>query len=185
MEHKVRARVIIEMLGSPKAHVLDTLKDYVSKLKEDKTLKFVSEELSTPEQRDGGLFAVFTEIDIWFKDVSHLLGFCFDALPSSVEILEPDTISLPSKEFEGVLNDLQAKLHTVDLALKKMRATASVLDNNAMNTLRNFIIYALKEPKTSLELSKLVGLPADKVEQFIEPLIKEKKVKKTGSTYSS
>lgn len=185
MEHKVRARVIIEMLGSPKEHIVTTLKDYVAQLKQDKTLTFVSEHVAEPEARDGKLFSVFTELDLWFKDLDHLIAFCFDALPSSVEIIEPEQLTMKAKDFEGVLNDLQAKLHTVDLAIKKLRATNSVLDTNAMNIFRNFVVYALKQPKTLAELSTVVGMPADKLSDFLTPMLNEKKIKKDGTTYHS
>jgi hypothetical protein len=185
MEHKIRARVIIEMLGSPKEHIVETLKDYVSQLRQDKTLKLVSEHIAEPEARDGKLYSVFTELDLWFKDLSHLIAFCFDALPSSIEILEPENISMKAKDFEGILNDLQAKLHSVDLAIKKLRAANTVLDTNAMNIFRNFVIYALKQPKTLQELSTVVGMPSDKLTDFLAPMLKENKIKKTGNTYSS
>lgn len=185
MEHKVHARVIIEMLGSPKEHIVQTLKDYITQLKNDKTLKIVSEDTAEPEARDGKLFSVFTELDIWFKDVDHLIAFCFDAMPSSIELLEPETLTLKSKDFEGILNDLQAKLHTVDLAIKKLRATNQVLDTNAMNVFRNFVTYALKQPKTIDDLSKVVGMPADKLTDFLQPMLNEKKIKKEGNTYHS
>lgn len=185
MLSRVHARVIIEMLGGPKEHVVKTLKDYIGKLKEEKTLQVVKEDYADPEPRDG-LFSMFVELEMWFKDADHLLAFCFDAMPSSVEILAPEHITMHSKEFEGLVNDLQAKLHTVDLALKEARATIQVLDSNAMNVLNNFVVYTLKQgPKTAEELSVVTGLQVEKVIAFMDRLIESKRVTKNGKQYSA
>ncbi len=181
----VHTRIIIEVLGSPKEHAVTTLKDYVARLKGDKTVTIHKEDYAEPQERDG-LYAVFVELDMTFKDANHLLSFCFDAMPSSIEILEPVELKMQGKDFEGFLNDLQARLHTVDLALKQARAMTKVLDTNAMNILHNFIMFAVKQsPKTVDELSTLIGIPVDKIGHYLDQLVTAKKIKKTGTIYTA
>jgi len=181
---RVRSRLIIEMLGSPKAHVEKTLKDYVAKLRTDKTVQILKEDYAETQDRDG-LFATFVELDIWFKDIHHMLAFCFDAMPSTVEILEPRELKIDAGELQNLINDLQARLHTVDLALKEVKATLKVVDTNAMNALRNFTIYALQQgTKTPEELGKIVGLSAQTMQPYLDKLIAANKIKKDGNKYS-
>ncbi|MBI4150788.1 hypothetical protein HY492_01550 [Candidatus Woesearchaeota archaeon] len=181
---RVHTRIIIEVLGSPKEHAIETLQGYVARLREDKTVTIHKADYAEPQERDG-LYAVFVELDMTFKDADHLLSFCFDAMPSSIEILAPTELNMQSKDFEGFLNDLQARLHTVDLALKQARAMTKVLDTNAMNVLHNFIVFALQQgPKSAEQLSKIVGIPADKIGHYLEQPIAAKKIKKEGTTYT-
>ena len=182
---KVRVRLIIEMLGSPKEHLVKTLKDYVNKLKSEPTIQILKEDFAEPEKRDGDLYAVFVEIEAWFKDSNHLIAFCFDAMPSSVEIIEPVELKMPGKEFEGLVNDLQARLHTIDRTLKELKALNKIIDTNAVNVMHNFIVYALKQgEKTPEEMGELIGLPADKIKHFMDKIVEENKAKKTGEKYS-
>jgi hypothetical protein len=181
---RVKARVIIEMLGSPKAHLEKTLKDYVAKLRKDKSVEILKEEFSDSQERDG-LFSMFAEIELWFKDIHHLLAFCFDAMPSSVEVLEPQDLHIDAGELQALLNDLQARLHTVDLALKEIKATLKIVDTNAVNVLHNFIVYALRNgEKTPDELGKLLGLPGLNTQAYLDKLMQDKRIKKVGTKYA-
>lgn len=181
---RVRARVIIEMLGSPKDHLTKTLKEYIAQLRKDKTVQVLKEDFAEPQDRDG-LFAQFVELELWFKDVHHLLAFCFDAMPSSVEVIEPQDMHIDGRELQNFLNDLQSRLHTVDLALKEVKATLKVIDTNAVNVLRNFVIYALTQgTKTPEELAKIVGLTPEGIQAYLDKLVAAKRIKKDGTKYS-
>lgn len=182
---RVKARVTIEMLGAPKEHVQKTLKDYVEKLKKEPTVEILKIHYAEPEKREGDLYAVFAEVEAYFKDAGHLIAFCFDAMPSTVEIMEPVEIKFQGKEFEGLLNDLQARLHTVDRALKQLKALNKIIDTNAFNVLHNFILYLVRQgDKTGDELGQIIGLPADNLKPFLDKLLGEKKIKREGEKYS-
>ena len=128
---KIVARVIIEMLGAPKEYIEKTLTDYIAKLKKD-GIKIIKEEVE-PAKKQNELFSTFVELDIEFEKLDDLMGFCFDSMPSSVEILEPEELKRTSTDLSNHLNDLQAKLHEVDMVVKTTRAQNAVLDKNAMN----------------------------------------------------
>ena len=180
---RVKSRVTIEMLGSPKAHIEKTLKDYVAKLGKDKTVQILKEHYSPAQERDG-LFAIFVELEMWFKDVHHLLAFCFDAMPSTVEIMEPRELHIDAGEFQNFLNDMQARLHTVDLALKELKATLRIVDKNAINALNNFTIHLVKQGQQNAEtLSKIIGIPAQALQAYLDKLVAEGRIKKEGTHY--
>jgi hypothetical protein len=181
----VTARLIIEMLGSPADHIMNTLKNYVGKLKEEPTVEVLKEEYAEPQPTEKGMFTVFVELEMKFQDSNHLVAFCFDAMPSSVEVIEPEVLNMPAKEFEGLINDLQARLHTVDLAIKKLKATTKVLDQNAVNTFRNFITFILKQSdKTEKELSELIGVSEQHIKSFTDKMVEDKKIKREGDKLS-
>ena len=101
---KIVARVIIEMLGAPKEYIELTLKNYIEKLKKD-GIKIIKETVE-PAQKQNELFSTFVELDIEFEKMEELFGFCFDSMPSSVEILEPEELQITAGELSDHLNDL-------------------------------------------------------------------------------
>lgn len=180
---KLLAKVIIEMLGAPKEHIEKTLKDYVEKLKDDKNLEIVKEEF-IPAEEQNKLFSTFAELSIKFSGAQKLLDFCFDSMPSSVEIIEPDTLQLDSVRFSDTINDMQAKLHNNDMIVKTLRAKNTILDKNAKKILRNFVSYMLdEEAKTMEELSSKMGISAQHLKPFLDELVKEGKVQEKEGRY--
>ena len=182
-EGQVLARIIIEMLGTPKEHVETTLREYVKSLKDERELKVVNEHIAAPEEYDQ-MFCAFAELEIWFKNISRLLNFCFEAMPSSVEIIEPMQLQLQAAELSGHLNDLQGRLHTLDMALKKVNAEHDVLKNNADALFRNLITLALKQgPKALSELSEVIGVQEDELESVLKGLLNIDYIKQSNGKY--
>ena len=81
----MKARLIIEIAGSPKEHIEEVMKKMVdSVMHEKKVIKYNIFEA----QEKNNMFFTFTEIDVDFSGIEELLGFCMDYMPSSVEILD-------------------------------------------------------------------------------------------------
>lgn len=180
---RVKAKVIVEMLGTPKEHVEGTLRAYVDALPKKEKVEVLAADFAEPEERDE-LFMVFVELDILFKDTLHLLDFCFESMPSSVEVLEPETLSIDAASFTGILNDLQARLHTVDMSMKTLSAQTSIVDRNAMNVLHNFIKFIVKEGgKTPAQMAPIVGLKQEQLEVFLGSMVGEGKLVRDGDVY--
>lgn len=181
---KVKAKLIIEMLGSPKAHVEKTLNDYLARLREDTSLTLLSQDIAEASAQKE-LFSIFAELVIEFKNTTKLLDFCFESMPSSVEILEPEELVLPSGDLTDLINDLQARLHTVDMSMKQLSAKTSIVDRNAMNVLHNFVKHLLKEgARTPDQLSPIIGIKTPQLVAFLEHMVDEGKLKQTGETFA-
>ncbi|MEM4263566.1 MAG: hypothetical protein QW666_01560 [Candidatus Woesearchaeota archaeon] len=182
MGDNLLVRTIIQMLGAPKEYIEETLKKYIEKLKKDGLQ--ITKENYAPAEKKGELFGVFVELELKFKSAEELLDFCFDSMPASVEILEPEELHFNSNALTGLLNDMQAKLHEVDMIVKSVRAQNKVLDTNALNVFNNFIIYvASKEPKTTEEISAAIGTKPTHLQPFINKLVDAGKLKKEGDKY--
>jgi hypothetical protein len=180
---KIRCKIIIEILGAPKEHVEKTLKDYLEMMKKSKDFKIVDEFVSEAEQKEK-FFGAFAELEIVFKSTSKIIEFCFDYMPSSIEIIEPDELRFKAREMANMLNDLQARLHKLDMLVKNTRAENALLTKNANAILRNNILLVLKTGDKNLkELSKKIGLTEESAKNFLEELIKQKYIKKKGDKY--
>jgi len=67
-----------------------------------------------------GLWSTFGEFEIGFSNFEDIGSFCFEFMPSSIEIISPAKIELDSKEVEDFTNDVLAKLHQYDMIVKQM-----------------------------------------------------------------
>lgn len=180
----IRCRVILEMLGKPKEHIENTLKSYVQKIKEDSSLMVVKEDFADSQEQDS-MWSTFVELEIVFKDIKKLLPFCFDYMPSSVEIIKPKDILILNHELSDFLNDLQAKLHNVDMIAKQLRAANTVLKKNLNTSLKNVILlsFSVKKNLSLDEISKFSGIKKEELNPFLEQLIKEGRLIKEGNGY--
>src|SRR3989344_4354608 len=112
-------RVIIEVAGYPKEHVEQVIKALVDRVKEKE--KIIRSDIFEAKQIKE-FWSTFTEMEISFEGMDPLSRFCFEYMPSSLEILEPERLRLDSKDFENAYNDLLGKLHHYDMNLKNTNA---------------------------------------------------------------
>ncbi len=180
----IRCRTIIEVLGKPKEYVEDSIKKYIEHIKEDSELVILHEEYSDTKEQ-GKLYSKFVELELVIKGTAKLIGFCFEYMPSSIEVLKPEHLIQTNSELSNFLNDLQARLHNVDMIVKQLKAENDFLRKNMNAVVHNAIMICLKISKLSLEqLSQITGIDKKELEQFVEKLLKENKIKKENDLYS-
>ena len=180
----IRCTTIIEVLGKPKEYVESALKQYIEHIKEDSELVILNEDYSEIKEQ-GKLWSKFVELDLVIKGTKKLISFCFEYMPSSIEVVKPEHLIMPNPELSNFLNDLQARLHNVDMIVKQLKAENDFLKHNMNAILHNAILICLKVSKLSLEqLSQITGVDKKELEIFIEKLLKENKIKKENELYS-
>jgi hypothetical protein len=178
-------RTIIEILGSPKEHIMQTIKDYVKALKNDSRMEIIKEHYADAEEQKDKFYSTYAELEIWFKDTEKLVAFCFDSLPSSIEIIEPETLRIQSTRLSGLLNDLQAKLHRVDTTLKKLLTDQTVGSEKFRQVVNNFIMYSISKGNNTADLiSNVVGVDKEKTEKWINEMVEKKIINKKDNIYS-
>jgi hypothetical protein len=180
------ARVIIEMLGAPKEHIEDTMKKYIESLKDREGVEVNKTYIAETELReDKKLYSNYADLEIWFDGIDTLLGFCFDALPSSVEIIEPAELKFKANKLNNLINDLQAKLHKVDMVIKNRNAEQAVAAKNFKTIIDNFVMYAVKDkPKKADELAKVIGFDKERIEKWADELAQAGIITKKDDVYS-
>ncbi|MFH1133256.1 MAG: hypothetical protein V1735_02100 [Nanoarchaeota archaeon] len=176
-------RIIIEILGAPKEHVEETLRGYVAQIKQSELYSIVEAELAPAEPKDE-MFSAFAELTLWMKNTSTLMAFCFDFMPSSIEIVKPGKLLFDSSQFAGYLNDLQARLHHTDMLLKTLTAQDTVLNKNAKALLKNLVTLSLRRgAQTMDELSLDCGISKSHLDKFMNHFIKEGYIGKKEDKY--
>jgi len=183
-EGKILTRIIIEIVGKPKEHIEKALKLVVEKIKEQKGLQIVEEKLFDAEKQDE-MFSTFAELGVLFKDIETLVGFCFDFMPSSIEILDPEKLSFDSNEFAGLINDLLAKLHQMTLKMVQNDIEKKALKKNMLNMLKNTVMILLNIKSMQLEqLSKSSGINEKDLKLLLDSMVKENIINLKEEIYS-
>src|SRR3989344_4916487 len=117
----IRFRAIVEVLGKPKEHIEASLRKYIEKLKEDKNYTVHSVDFAeAQEKKEEGLWAAFAEVELSTEKVINMVNFSLDYMPSLLEVISPQQLTLRDVELSTFLNDLQAKLHAVDMIAKQL-----------------------------------------------------------------
>jgi len=178
MGKKILFRAVVEVLGKPKEHVDSTLKGYLQKLKENSRYEVLKEDLAELKQHEQSeLWMAFAELEIKTSGVAEIIDFCFDYMPSLIEIIEPEELQLDSLVVSSFLNDMQAKLHGVDMLAKQMKIENQLTNNSLAKLLNNYIVVLLRNNNlTSKQLSTFTGMNIDILEDYLDKMIDEGKI---------
>src|SRR3989344_1311774 len=93
-------RTVVEVLGKPKEHIENTLREYVKNIKASQKYKVKVEDFAPAKQQEKQeLWAAFVELELETETMANLLNFCFDFMPSVIEIIEPREIVVQDVEL--------------------------------------------------------------------------------------
>ena len=84
-------RSIIEVVGKPETYVEESLKSHLEKIRQNKSFDIVKTDVEKPEKNENYVSA-FAEIEMFVK-IDDLFRMCFEYMPSSIEIIEPQSVS--------------------------------------------------------------------------------------------
>lgn len=178
---KLVARVIVELAGFPKEHIESVIKKLVEKIKsEEKVLRSDIFEIKKINE----FWSTFTEIELIFADLDHLSKFCFEYMPSSIEVIEPDRFSLDAKDFENVYNDVLGKLHHYDMNIKNIKA-ANLIFQRKLNELginpESLVKTKNSQQESQKEEKQEIKIEGYRVEEFKNNQDEETFFKKLGN----
>ena len=184
MEDPIRIRAIIEIVGKPKEFVEQKLKEYIEQIKVDTNLTFLNEKTEEAAEKEG-VWSTFAEIELIVNGITNLVGFCIDYMPSSIDIIKPDTFNFDGRYFNQFTNDILNKLHSIDMLVKQANSQNALLRKNLSTLIKNHLLVLLQFGVGNVEkLCKGTGLAADEVKRFLDALVKEKRVKLENGAYS-
>ena len=177
------AKAIVEIIGKPKEHIEKTMEIVVENMKKNSSWKVMSSKITETEQKEN-FYATFADVEVSFKTFGDLLSFCFEYLPSSIEITEPHEFNLTSVRMNGWINDFLGRLHESDMVAKRVRADNELLQMNTTQIFRNFLKHALKDgEKPRKQLAAITGIPENDVDKFLAQFIGEELIEKTEKGY--
>ena len=115
-------RAVIEVLGRPESHVTEVIIKVIEKLKLDEGITVIKSEISAPEVIKESFFASYAEVEVKILNFSKLLNFCYDYLPTTIEILDSEKIVMSARELSNGLNDSLYRLHQYNTVVNNLMA---------------------------------------------------------------
>ncbi len=180
---KILSKVILEVAGKPKEHVENSLKDLVDIATKSKVFGVISYQVYEAKEIES-IWSTFAELEL-LSTMQELVGFCFDFMPSSIEIIEPEEINIQSRELTGIYNDLLGKLHTVQTQTTKLQFQTNNAGKNMGKLVKKTLMLILSGRKLKKEeLASTIGINAKKLEPILDVMVKEGNIKKTKTLYS-
>jgi hypothetical protein len=180
----IRAIITFEVVGTPKAHVESSLKEYMANIHKDDRITFVREEFEPAVQHDDGMFSTFCEAELLAKNLETFTWLCINFSPASIEILEPDEIVTDARDLTNWLNDLLAMVHDVGTKHRAVKAGNDHLTLAMNQLIKNSILLAVKQgPKDAKEISRSIGVDHIQLEPFLNHMAQKKELAKEKDKY--
>jgi len=131
MDSKLKATIIMEIMGRPPEHIKEALNTVVIKMGSEKGVEVVNKKYHKPKTVEGAknLYMTFAEIDAEFESPEHFFAILMSYMPSNVEIYEPDKFKMDSAEMNSLSNYIVAKLHNYDNIAKRLISEKEILLN--------------------------------------------------------
>ena len=162
------------------------------RIKQEKNLNVLDVDVAQAKKAEGvvqegmigELWVTFAHIDLMVMDPLTLMSFCLTYMPASIEIVEPAELRLKRDQMTDFFNDLQSRLHQLDMAAKQVKTEVVFLRKNMNKLLTNYVIVLLKgQALTAQQLSAAIGWQQKPLEDFLDTLIDQKKIVMDGETY--
>ena len=129
-ENKVIARMIIEVMGKPKEHLVETLEDFAKKISEEKGVKLEEKKIHEPslvkDQKD--LYSTFAEIEVEVETPLFLALLMFKYMPAHIEVISPENFILDNNGFSDILNEITRRLHGYDELARVFQLEKSMME---------------------------------------------------------
>ena len=184
MEYEFKTRTILEIVGKPKKHIEDTLKEYISAIEKDEKYAIVTKKQKRAKKVEGDLYSVFADLEVRMKDFASILDFAIDYMPASIEIEEPTGVSLTNADASNIVNDMLARLHQVDMTAKSLNQKNRILGKSMGILIQNAILILLNlGPKTKPQIAKYIGISEEQLPVFLQKLIDDAKIVQEGEKY--
>jgi hypothetical protein len=127
---KIRAEMIIEVIGRPAEHLTETLNKIADEIGKEKGVevlrKKVNESLPMKDQKD--FFTNFAEIEVEVEEILYLAILMFKYMPAHIEIISPGEIPLTSNGWNDILNELTRRLHGYDEIARVLNVEKNLLE---------------------------------------------------------
>ena len=176
--------ITFEIAGKPKAHVEETLKAYMTNIKEDERIKPITEDYAEPMKQDGGMYSVFCELETMVQDLDVLTWLSINFMPASIEILKPEKFSIEARYLQNWYNDLLSKLHETSNVLREVRSVNSHITQGMNALIKNGILAAVAaKPRGGKEIAQLLGMPEKQLTPFLNDHVEKARLLKEDGKY--
>lgn len=129
--NKITASFLIEVLGRPPEHLEKTLSNIIERINnEEGVIKIIKKDIKSPaplkQQQD--LFISFAEIELEAEDINVISGIVFRYMPSNIEIISPEKLSIKNSNLNDFFNEVTRRLHSYDEIARVIQNEKAILE---------------------------------------------------------
>jgi hypothetical protein len=154
---KIKAAMIIEVLGKPPEHLIETLNKLIEEIDKEKGVKVLSKTVreAQPLKDNPEFYTSFAEIEVELEEILYLVMLMFKYMPAHIEIISPETISLTNNGWDEILNELTRRLHGYDEVARVLGVEKNILERKLRDLMEKMPKEEQKSsPKSSEQDSK-------------------------------
>lgn len=113
---KIHSVLIIEIMGTPKEYLKESLEKILEGIKGEKGVKIleskIHEAIEVKDKKD--FFTSFMEVELETINEFTLAVLMFKYMPAHIEVIYPENLNLTNHAFNEILNELVRRLHGYD-----------------------------------------------------------------------
>lgn len=129
-EKKVRASIILEVIGRPPEYLVEALNKIVEDIGKEKGVKIKNSKVNSPVQmkENKEFYSNFAEIEVEVDEILYLAILIFRYMPAHVEVISPQNISLTNIEWGDILSEITRKLHSYEEIVRIAQTEKMILE---------------------------------------------------------
>lgn len=137
-DEKMLVMMMLEILGRPPEHIVETFKELIKKIGDEKGVTLKSERVNEPKQikEEENLYTSFVELELEIDSIQILMNLIFMYMPSYVEIINPDKLTLTNNSVNEILNETTRRLHAYDEVARVIQTERTILENKLKEILK-------------------------------------------------
>lgn len=126
----ISAAVVLDIIGKPPEHLVETLEDMIKKIDSEKGIKVVSKKINEPVlmKNQKEFYTTFAEVEVEVDEIFDIAILLFKYMPAHVEIIHPEMIVLTNNGWNEILNEIVRRLHGYDEVARMTMAEKSILE---------------------------------------------------------
>ena len=134
---KITAVIILEIIGKPAEHLVETLGQISKEMGEEKGVKIINTKISEPvELKDRkDFFTAFAEVEIEIEEALQLAILMFKYMPAHVEVISPESLVLTNNAYGDILSELTRRLHKYDEVARVVQMEKDILEKKLKSIL--------------------------------------------------
>ena len=133
----ISAVMILEAIGRPPEHLVETLENLVKEIEKEKGVKVLNKDFKEPvlmkDSKD--IYTTFVEIEVEVEEILHLAILLFKYMPAHIEILYPEFIALTNNGWNDIFNELTRRLHGYDEVARVIQVEKNILEKKLREVL--------------------------------------------------
>ncbi len=133
----IKAILILEIIGKPKEHLVETLESLINKMDSEPGVKVIEKKIQEPvimkDNKD--FFTTFAEVEVEVSGVMDLVILMFQYMPAHIEIIYPELIALTNQGWSDILSELTRRLHGYDEIARVLGVEKDILERKLRDIL--------------------------------------------------